>query len=57
MLNHHIWLVDVLQRIATHSAHDVAKLTPRMWKEHFTANPLTSDIGKGVVEPALKSAT
>ena len=35
---------------------DVAQLTPRLWKEHFAANPLTSDIGKGVLELAPKSA-
>ena len=53
----YIWLVDVLQRIATHPARDVAQLTPtRLWKQHFAANPLASDIGKGVLEPALKSA-
>ncbi len=52
----YIWLVDVLQRIAIHPARDVAQLTPRLWKQHFAANPLTSDIGKGVLEPALKSA-
>ena len=50
------WLVDVLQRIVIHPARDVAQLTPRLWKEHFVANPLTSGIGKGVLEPALKSA-
>ena len=41
---------------STHPARDVAQLTPRLWKENFAANPLTSDIGKGVLEPALKSA-
>ena len=29
---------------------------PRLWVEHFAANTLTSDIRKGVLEPALKSA-
>ena len=38
------------------SARNVAQLTPRLWKKHFAANPLTSGIGKGVLEPALKSA-
>ena len=52
----YIWLVDVLQRIATHPARDVAQLTPRLWKKNFAANPMTSVIGKGVLEPALKSA-
>ena len=35
---------------------DVAQPTPRLLKEHFAANPMTSDIGKGVLELALKSA-
>ncbi len=53
--NPYTWLVDVLQQIATHPARDVVQLTPRLWKENFAASPLTSDIGKGVLEPALKS--
>ncbi len=55
-VDRYTWLVDVLQRIATHPARVVAQLTPRLWKEHLATNPLTSDIGKGVLEPALKSA-
>ena len=35
-------LVDVLQRVAEHSASRVAELTPRLWKRHFAANPLRS---------------
>ena len=38
------YLVDVLQRVSTHPAKDVAQLTPRLWKEHFAANPLRSDL-------------
>ena len=38
------YLVDVLQRVAEHPASRVAELTPRLWKEHFAANPLRSDI-------------
>ncbi len=38
------YLVDVLQRVATHPAKDVAQLTPRLWKEHFAANPLRSPL-------------
>lgn len=38
------WLVDVLQRVDTHPAFDVHLLTPRLWKEHFAADPLRSDI-------------
>ena len=42
------WLVDVLQRISVHPARDVAQLTPRLWKERFADNPMTSDVGKAV---------
>lgn len=38
------YLVDVLQRIASHPAADVAQLTPRLWKQHFANNPLRSDL-------------
>lgn len=38
------YLVDVLQRIDQHPAADVAQLTPRLWKQHFAANPLRSRI-------------
>ena len=38
------YLVDVLKRVGTHPAKDVAQLTPRLWKEHFAANPLRSDL-------------
>ena len=37
-------LVDVLQRVGQHPAADVAQLTPRLWKQHFAANPLRSDL-------------
>lgn len=37
-------LVDVLQRFAEHAASRVAELTPRLWKQHFAAEPLRSDI-------------
>jgi transposase len=40
------YLVDVLQRIETHPAKDVALLTPRLWKEHFGGNPLRSDLDR-----------
>ena len=36
------YLVDVLQRIATHPAACVAELTPRLWKEHFAEAPMRS---------------
>lgn len=38
------YLVDVLQRISEHPASRVAELTPRLWKQHFAANPMRSDI-------------
>lgn len=38
------YLVDVLQRVAEHPASRVAELTPRLWKQHFAANPLRSDL-------------
>jgi transposase len=38
------YLVDVLQRIDTHPALEVHRLTPRLWKEEFAATPLRSDI-------------
>jgi hypothetical protein len=36
------YLVDVLQRVGQHPATRVAELTPRLWKQHFAANPLRS---------------
>ncbi len=38
------YLVDVLQRVSTHPAKEVAQLSPRLWKEQFAANPLRSDL-------------
>ncbi|MGH7179975.1 MAG: IS66 family transposase [Tepidisphaeraceae bacterium] len=37
------YLVDVLQRVDRHPAAQVHLLTPRLWKQHFAANPLRSD--------------
>lgn len=42
----YVYLVDVLQRIDTHPAFDVHLLTPRLWKQHFVANPLRSDLDR-----------
>jgi transposase len=42
----YVYLVDVLQRISTHPARDVAQLTPRLWKEHFADNPIRSDLDR-----------
>jgi transposase len=38
------YLVDVLQRVGVHPASRVADLTPRLWKQHFAANLLRSDL-------------
>jgi hypothetical protein len=38
------YLVDVLQRVGQHPASRVAELTPRLWKQHFAANPIRSDL-------------
>ena len=38
------YLVDVLQRVGQHPAARVAELTPRLWKQHFAARPLRSDL-------------
>lgn len=38
------YLVDVLQRVASHPAADVHLLTPRLWKQNFADNPLRSDL-------------
>jgi hypothetical protein len=38
----YVYLVEVLQRVDTHPACEVQLLTPRLWKQHFAANPLRS---------------
>ena len=38
------YLVDVLQRISEHPASQVGDLTPRVWKEKFSHNPMRSDL-------------
>jgi hypothetical protein len=43
-VNPYTYLVDVLQRVALHPATRVAELTPRLWKQHFAANPMRSDL-------------
>jgi hypothetical protein len=40
------YFVDVLQRIDSHPAFDVQRLTPRLWKERFAAEPLRSDLAR-----------
>jgi len=41
-LDVYTYLVDVLQRVGQHPASRVDELTPRLWKQHFAANPLRS---------------
>ncbi len=47
-LDVYTYLVDVLQRVGQHPASRVAELTPRLWKQHFAANPLRSALDTGV---------
>lgn len=42
----YVYFVDVLQRIDPHPAFEVDLLTPRLWKPHFAANPLRSDLDR-----------
>lgn len=42
----YVYLVDVLQRVDTHPALEVHLLTPRLWKQHFAAQPLRSDLDR-----------
>lgn len=43
-INPYDYLVDVLQRINQLPASQVHLLTPRLWKQHFAANPLRSPL-------------
>ena len=43
-INPYHYLVDVLQRVSIHPASKVEELTPRVWKEKFGDNFLTSDL-------------
>jgi len=43
-INPYHYLVDVLQRVSMHPASKVEELTPRLWKEKFRDNFLTSDL-------------
>jgi hypothetical protein len=47
----YVYFVDVLQRIAIHPAHQVEQLTPRIWKEHFAADPFPSDLELKIAKP------
>ncbi|UTW11988.1 transposase domain-containing protein [Marinobacterium rhizophilum] len=43
-INPYTYLTDVLLRVSSHPASEVADLTPRLWK----ANPLRSDLHRKV---------
>lgn len=43
-INPYDYLVDVLQRVGQHPASRVQELTPRLWKQLFSAHPLRSDL-------------
>ena len=43
-INQYDYQVDVLQRVGSHPATRVSELTPRLWKQHFAAHPLRSDL-------------
>ena len=45
-LDPYVYLVDVLQRVDTHPALEVHRLIPRLWKQHFAAHPLRSDLDR-----------
>lgn len=51
-----VYLVDVLQRIDSHPASEVALLTPRLWKEHFAMDPIPSPLERHRREMAPSSA-
>ena len=40
----HVYLTDVLQRVAFHPRSQIFQLTPGQWKIHFADNPLRSDL-------------
>lgn len=50
-INPYDFLVDVLLRINTHPAKNVATLTPRLWKKNFADHPLRSDLDRSIHDP------
>ena len=40
------YLVDVLQRVSEHPASKVIELTPRVWKDKFSHDPMRSDVAR-----------
>lgn len=47
-VNAYVYLTDVLQRMAQHPNKQIIELTPRVWKDKFAANPITSDLDVAV---------
>lgn len=45
-VNPYHYLVDVLQRVSLHPASRIHELTPRLWKEKFSDEPIRSDLYK-----------
>lgn len=43
-INPYTYLIDVLQRVQTHPINDIQLLTPRLWKENFAYQTLSSDL-------------
>jgi len=54
-VNPTVYLVDVLQRIATHPASKTTLLTPRLWKEHFSVAPMRSPFHEVLLPSAVSS--
>ena len=44
----YVYLTDVLQRISVHPNSEIDQLTPRLWKQHFAADPMRSDLALNV---------
>lgn len=45
-INPNIYLTDILQRVKTHPVDAMIELTPRVWKQKFSKDPLLSDLEK-----------
>lgn len=47
-INPHTYLTDILQRVSEHPASNVEELTPRVWKDKFSDNPIRSVLGRNI---------
>jgi transposase len=54
-INPTVYLVDVLQRIATLPASKTELLTPRLWKEHFAFAPMRSPFHEVLLPSAVSN--